>query len=187
MNDWFVAVEHMYVISVTVDIVVAVAVLVLVLVLAELNIVCAVDAVDQMAVLFDNFRPVDIAMVAAEELHDLHIVDDADDKMVSVRFAVACNDCVVVVVVVGAVIVADDTFHFGYLMAVCSALLMLMVCEVVLVQCDFVDCSIVDQPLMPPVAAAAMAAATAAAVTFVDKESLGSDEVPVDTVLWWLR
>lgn len=179
MNDAFAMIVHMYVIAATVDIVlaVAVAVAVVMLVLAELDIVCAVvEHIVASLYLFD-----DIAMaMAAEVLHDLNIGDDDDDEdeiLVVVWFAVACNECVVV----EAVTVVDDTFHFGYLMAGCSGLLMLMVYEDVLVQCDFVDCSmvLVDQPLLTPVAAAA------AAGTFVDTIPLGFDVVPVDTVLRW--
>lgn len=75
-------------------------------------------------------------------------------------------------------VVVDDTFHFDYLMPLCSALLLFVeqVDEVVvLVQC-YLDCSMIDEPLETPVVAVA-------AVAFVDTIPLNLDCGLADTVL----
>lgn len=84
---------------------------------------------------------------------DVDVDDGGGDAGEMVWFVVVCNGFVVL----------DDTFHFGYLMLVCSAWLLPVVevvVEFVLVQC-YLDCSMVDEPLKTPVAAAAAAAADA--------------------------
>lgn len=115
-------------------------------------------------VLIDSFHHIACAYVMAMAVgvrHDLNSDVDADDG------GGDAGEMVWFVVVYNGFVVVHDTFHFGYLMLVCSAWLLPVVevvVEFVLVQC-YLDCSMVDEPLKTPVAAAAAAAVASAAGT----------------------
>lgn len=112
-------------------------------------------------VLIDSFHHIACAYVMAMAVgvrHDLNSDADVDDG------GGDAGEMVWFVVVYNGFVVVHDTFHFGYLMLVCSAWLLPVVeavVEFVLVQC-YLDCSMVDEPLKTPVAAAAAAAAAVA-------------------------
>lgn len=140
LSELFATVVHMYAISEAAGIAVAVVIV------PEMNIVDVIVVVDH-TVLVDSFHYIAYAylmVVAVEVLHDLNNCDEV------ALFAVADNEFVV-----------DETFHFDYLIPVCSASLLFVV-KLVLLQC-YLDYSTVDEPLMTPVAAAA-----SVAIVFVD-------------------
>lgn len=146
-----VSVAHTYAIfgAAGIDVVVSVPV-------ANIVVVAVIEI--EHTVLIDSFHHIAYAYVMVMTvgvLHDLNNDDGDDYEMV--WFAVVYNGFVV-----------DDTLHFGYLILVCSALLLFVV-EFVLVQ-YYLDCSMVGTPV-------------AVAVAFVDTTSMNFDYGSADTVL----